>query len=131
MHERSGKLKKVLPLAAAVAFIVVTGGLVFLQGVPSPQAISIPHLFQLDAPEAHSVSVVGDFNDWDPAAQPLTRKNGVWQAVVSLRKGRTYFYNFIIDGEKWITDPLQLLTSEDSFGKKSVLEMDDAGEETP
>ena len=93
MHERSGKLKKVLPLAAAVAFIVVTGGLVFLQGVPSPQEISIPHLFQLDAPEAHTVSVVGDFNDWNPAAQPLTRKNGVWQAVVSLRKGLLQFHH--------------------------------------
>ncbi len=124
MNQREWNRKKLLPLTAAGAFVVITGALVFLQGVPLPRNDEMPHLFQLDAQEARSVAVVGDFNDWDTTAHPLTRKNGLWQVTVTLRKGNTYFYNFVIDSDKWITDPAQLLISEDSFGKKSVLELD-------
>jgi 1,4-alpha-glucan branching enzyme len=129
--ERVWNNRRILPVAAALAFALVMGALVVFSGVPQPQIGETAHLFTLDAPEARSVAVVGDFNGWDPAANPLSRADGIWQTVVSLRRGNTYFYNFLIDGEKWITDPAQLQVSEDGFGKKSVLELDASREAKP
>lgn len=39
--------------------------------------------FGVWAPHAESVSVVGDFNDWNAAADPLTRDDDVWSADVA------------------------------------------------
>ena len=40
--------------------------------------------FAVWAPNASRVSVVGDFNGWDPATHPLTRRQeaGVWETFV-------------------------------------------------
>ena len=44
--------------------------------------------FCLWAPNAKSVSVVGDFNDWNRTAHPMTRlENGVWELTVSGQGG--------------------------------------------
>ncbi len=41
------------------------------------------YVFRVWAPHARSVSVVGDFNDWDPRRDPMTRRqDGVWEATV-------------------------------------------------
>lgn len=59
-----------------------------------------------DAVEAGEVSVVGEFNDWDPGADPLVRrKNGAWSATVSIPTGRSYRFRYLADGGHWITDP--------------------------
>lgn len=67
-------------------------------------------MFRTWAPNAREVSVVGDFNHWDPAANPLTRINeaGVWEGYVP--KLRTMdLYKFCItsqEGEQvFKTDP--------------------------
>jgi 1,4-alpha-glucan branching enzyme len=55
--------------------------------------------FAVWAPNARFVSVVGDFNNWDSAASPLTLLGdaGIWEAVVSqAREGHRY--KFHIDG---------------------------------
>jgi len=40
-------------------------------------------VFRVWAPNARSVSVVGDFNNWDPRRDPMTRRqDGVWEATV-------------------------------------------------
>ncbi len=40
-------------------------------------------VFRVWAPNARSVSVVGDFNNWDPRRDPMTRRqDGVWEAKV-------------------------------------------------
>mgnify|MGYP000067049513 FL=1 len=54
---------------------------------------------------AKLVSLVGDFNDWDVAAQPLKKqKDGSFKTVVELPIGTEYQYRFIIDGETWAND---------------------------
>ena len=51
------------------------------------------HMFVLWAPNARSVSLVGDFNGWDPDAEPMTRSGGVWCAFVpGLHNGSLYKY---------------------------------------
>ena len=52
--------------------------------------------FAVWAPNAVSVSVVGDFNGWDPAKNPMTphRENGVWEAHISgVGQGEKYKYS--------------------------------------
>jgi 1,4-alpha-glucan branching enzyme len=46
-----------------------------------------------------SVSVVGDFNGWDPRATPLRkRSNGMRSATVVLRPGQPYSFRYLCDG---------------------------------
>lgn len=73
--------------------------------------------FMLVAPNASSVSVVGDFNNWDPAATPLREAAdaGVWTITVPLAAGR-HQYVFMVNGTRWTPDPAAPLAVEDSFG---------------
>ena len=74
--------------------------------------------FSLEAPDASQVSIVGDFNNWDPTATPLTRVSdgGRWEAVVPLTPGR-YQFTFMIDGSRWVRDPLLPQATGDDFGQ--------------
>ena len=62
-----------------------------------------------------SVAVAGDFNGWQPASTPLIRRDGVWSTVLALPPS-TYEYMFVVDGERWETDPLATGTRDDGFG---------------
>ena len=56
------------------------------------------------APEAQHVTLVGDFNDWDPAATPLCRMpDGRWTASLELTHGY-HQYLFLVDGRP-VLDP--------------------------
>jgi len=51
--------------------------------------------FAVWAPEAEQVSVIGDFNGWDPKANPLSPRasSGIWEgAVPSIGQGTLYKY---------------------------------------
>jgi hypothetical protein len=73
-------------------------------------------LLQLASP-ASRVAVVGDFNDWDPAATPLqpTGRQGVWAVELHLKPGR-YHYTFLIDGRRWERDPGEAPAAGSDFG---------------
>jgi 1,4-alpha-glucan branching enzyme len=48
------------------------------------------------------VSVVGDFNDWDPLANPLrTRSNGTRSVVLTLPAGGRYAFRYLAEGGRW------------------------------
>ena len=54
--------------------------------------------------QAEKVAVCGDFNDWDPEANPMKKlKDGRFQAAVNLPEGE-YRYRFLIDDETWEND---------------------------
>jgi 1,4-alpha-glucan branching enzyme len=61
--------------------------------------------------------VVGDFNDWDPAATPLrpVGDGGTWIVELRLKPGR-YHYTFLIDGRRWARDPSEPPAAESDFG---------------
>ncbi len=72
-------------------------------------------------PGAHSVSVAGDFNGWNPAQTPLERSDGgMWTATIPLKPGR-YQYMFVIDGKQWIADPLAAEEETDGFGAQNAV----------
>jgi hypothetical protein len=96
--------------------------------VTSPAAESVPAAapasgesravyLRLDAPASSRVAVVGDFNDWDPAATPLhlVGKNGTWVVELRLKPGR-YHYTFLIDGRRWERDPSEPPAAGSDFG---------------
>lgn len=59
-------------------------------------------LFQYRDSIPKTVSVVGDFNDWDP--EPMTKsKTHAWTLSLQLEPGE-YAYNFVVDG-RLIRDP--------------------------
>jgi hypothetical protein len=72
---------------------------------------------RLDAPASSRVAVVGDFNDWDPAATPLhpTGDRGTWVVELRLKPGR-YHYTFLIDGRRWERDPREAPATGSDFG---------------
>ena len=73
--------------------------------------------FVLVAPDADSVTLVGDFNDWSFSKTHLARQagNGVWWVTVALPPGR-YRYAFVVDGTRWRSDP-NAPAAEDEFGR--------------
>ena len=73
--------------------------------------------FRLAAPASSRVAVVGDFNDWDPAATPLrlSSSGGIWTVELRLKPGR-YHYTFLIDGRRWEGDPSEPRAPESDFG---------------
>jgi Glycogen recognition site of AMP-activated protein kinase len=74
--------------------------------------------FVLVAPQASSVSLVGDFNDWDPARSPMQTAQGVWATALSLAPGR-YRYAFLVNGVEWRADPGAPAAKDDEFGTPS------------
>ena len=58
------------------------------------------------APEAKSVEIIGDFNDWNPrqGIKMKKQKNGNFKAVVELETGKAYQFRYLIDGETWEND---------------------------
>ena len=56
-------------------------------------------VFRLWAPHAREISVVGDFNGWNPQANPMTRleEGGVWECFVSGVK-RFDLYKYAVTG---------------------------------
>jgi 1,4-alpha-glucan branching enzyme len=60
--------------------------------------------FFCTAPQAQSVALVGDFNDWDPMATPMRRmSDGRWMTSLELPHG-SHQYVFMADGEPML-DP--------------------------
>ncbi|HEU5170949.1 MAG TPA: isoamylase early set domain-containing protein [Gemmatimonadales bacterium] len=72
---------------------------------------------RVHVPASSQVVVVGDFNDWDPAATPLrpARDGGVWTVELRLPPGR-YRYTFLVDGRRWVPDPAEPRVADDDFG---------------
>jgi anti-sigma factor RsiW len=128
-------------LALAAGF----GGLMALAGVgaaralttpsavvaqsPSAQAPDTVHIvrFVLTDAQASQVTLVGDFNGWSREATPLvpSEVEGRWIVDVVLPAGR-HEYAFLVDGERWVTDP-SAVTQRDEFGQESsVVRIGDA-----
>ncbi len=64
-------------------------------------------VFELGAGESdHRVSVVGDFNGWDPYANPMKRRrDGTQRAKIKVRTGLTYEFKYLSDDGTWFCDP--------------------------
>ncbi|UCD86212.1 MAG: isoamylase early set domain-containing protein [Desulfobacterales bacterium] len=60
---------------------------------------------RIAAPDAETVSVVGEFNGWDIHATPMKKlKNGDFTITVDLQPGREYQFRYLIDDSVWEND---------------------------
>jgi hypothetical protein len=76
--------------------------------------------FRLDASGASSVSLVGSFSGWAPAAALRESAPGVWTATVPLEPG-VHDYLFLVDGAEWVADPAAHPVEDDFGGTNSRL----------
>lgn len=78
--------------------------------------------FELRAPRARRVAVVGDFNNWNTDKDVLDGPDahGVWKKTIHLPEGR-YEYLFLVDGKTWLPDPAALSSEDGLGGANSVI----------
>jgi hypothetical protein len=86
-----------------------------------PDTVQIVRFVFVDS-GAKRVELVGDFNEWAKGSTVLRRSGapGVWSASVPLSPGR-HEYAFIINGSRWVADPLALKSSDDFGTESSVI----------
>jgi len=54
---------------------------------------------------AKSVTLAGDFNDWNPEETKLRKqKTGKYATTLDLKVGNEYQYRFVVDGKRWEND---------------------------
>ena len=107
-------------VAIAAACLLLFAGIGFAvhwlrNGQPAGEVVV---RFELAAPGARSVALVGSFTGWDTTKFPMTDANGdgVWEITVRLKKDSINIYNFVIDGNRWIPDPNAPALVDDGFG---------------
>lgn len=77
-------------------------------------------MFSCNAPEAKKVSLVGEFNSWDPAKHPMKCDDkGLWTKTVMLEPG-IYEYKFLADGT-WLLDANNDQSRLNSYGTLNSL----------
>jgi AMP-activated protein kinase-like protein len=70
-----------------------------------------------------SISLVGEFNDWNADSTTLTEVSpGVWTVSLRLRPG-VYEYQFILNGTQRVTDPTMPQASSDFGSPNSVVKV--------
>lgn len=122
---------RVSPLAAGLAAAVLT--VLLLRPLESPDAVEAPVpmaaaedavvyvQFILDAPQATTVSVAGDFSAWEPTFElDDVDGDGVWTGRVPVEPG-VHTYMFLIDGTEWATDPRADRYQDDGFGNQNAV----------
>lgn len=67
--------------------------------------------------DARPVSVVGDFNGWDPHRHPLVRRsNGTRSVAVDIPAGTSAHFRYLADGGQYYDDPHADLLEPNGFG---------------
>ena len=86
----------------------------------SAKRMSKPVNFICVAPEATQVFLLGDFNGWNPVANPMKRQpDGAWLIQVPLHHGH-HHYRFLVDG-KPVLDPRAQGIARDQKGERVSL----------
>ena len=122
-----------LAAAALAALLLVSGPWRAGDGItPAPQpagalanadaADRVFVHFRLDAAGARSVQLAADFTDWAPAYRLSETAPGVWTVVVPVDPG-VHQYAFVVDGERWVADPLAPKVDDGFGGSNSRLDV--------
>ncbi len=89
---------------------------------PGPMAATqILVEFSLEAPEATTVAVAGDFSDWaTDFVLDDADGDGIWTGRIPLSPG-LHKYMFVVDGTEWVTDPHAQRYADDGFGNRNAV----------
>lgn len=119
------------PWVRAAALVAFAAGGISLLAISHPDpslqtaaALTRDVAFALRLPDAtvRQVSLAGDFNAWDASTLPMVRdpSDGTWRVRVPLAPGR-HTYSFVVDGTRWVIDPLAPRTVEGALGPANVI----------
>ena len=80
----------------------------------------IPVTFTLSYPKAESVSLIGSFNQWNPAGHKMHRvgDRNTWVLELRLPEGR-HEYAFLVDGKMVLPDQSSPFYQSDGFGNRN------------
>lgn len=54
---------------------------------------------------ANEISIVGDFNNWNPAADVMNQlKDGSFSHTIELGSGASYRFRYLADGSRWFDE---------------------------
>jgi 1,4-alpha-glucan branching enzyme len=77
--------------------------------------------FICNAPQAQSISLVGDFNGWNPASHRMKQMpDGAWLLTVELKHGH-HRYAFLVDGALTLDPRAQGITRNDHGERVSLV----------
>jgi len=77
--------------------------------------------FICQAPAAASVALVGDFNQWNPAAHPMKQMpDRAWMLTMELKHGH-HRYAFLVDGALTLDPRAQGVTKNDRGERVSMV----------
>ena len=111
------KLRPAWTLALAAGLVAILLVPTQPSSRPTPGAHEGIAQFVGHFPGARSVEVVGSFNDWSRGSLHLQDENhdGIWHGAAVLPAG-PHEYMFVVDGERWVPDPLAGRYVDDGFG---------------
>jgi len=110
---------RVSPVAVAAAVLLVAWSVTRMAVAPAPVEESVYVQFVISAPDARTVALAGDFNEWNPSIQlDDPDGDGLWTARVALEPG-VHEYMFVIDGSEWRPDPNAVSYTDDGFGQRN------------
>ena len=126
-------------IAAGIAAVVALSGIAVgsrisarsqqtsVAAAPARDTVQVVRFVFVDS-GASNVALVGDFNEWTRGATQLKRSGapGVWTVSVPLTPGR-HEYAFIVNGSRWVADPLAVKSSDDFGTESSVIRIGSAG----
>ena len=80
----------------------------------------IPVTFTLSYPKAESVSLIGSFNQWNPAGHKMRQMGDLntWVLELRLPEGR-HEYAFLVDGKMVVPDQSSPFYQSDGFGNRN------------
>lgn len=125
---------KAAAIAASALLVVAASGMVIgarLSGgnrqssvtsvSPATDTVQLVRFVFVD-PKASNVQLVGDFNEWTKGVTELKPSGapGVWAVSIALKPGR-HEYAYIVDGRRWVIDPLAVKSSDDFATESSVI----------
>jgi glycosidase len=71
--------------------------------------------FSLKDQNYKNVSLVGDFNAWNPQSAAMNKESNFWKIIISPPSSGIHAYKFVVDGT-WIKDPANPVSEPDGFG---------------
>jgi len=75
---------------------------------------------------AVEVSLVGDFNEWQHDATPLSRlRDGDWTVTLDLEVGKSHQMRYLVDNERWLNDPSADAYVANPFGSDNFIVVTD------
>lgn len=61
--------------------------------------------FNIPVPlKAQTITLVGDFNNWNQTDTPLIKDSDGWSATIDLPAGHRFQYRYLADGHTWLND---------------------------